>query len=99
MGKISKETKIAYIEQILLKKMTAILVAKELKVDVSTVYAWLKKFKENASEAFPGSGNQTPEDAETRKLINENKQLKAEIEFLKKVSAYFAKDHGKNTPL
>lgn len=99
MGKISKETKVAYIEQILLKKMTALQVAKELKVDDSTVYAWVKKFKENPNDAFPGSGKQTPEDAEMRKLTNEVKQLKAEIEFLKKVSAYFAKDHGRSTPI
>lgn len=96
MSNISRETKIAYVEQIL--KMTAMQVAKELKVDDSTVYEWVKKIKENATDAFPGSGKQTPEDAEIRKLINENKQLKDEIEFLKKVSAYFAKDHGKNTP-
>ena len=47
---------------------------------------------------MPGSGNQKPDDEEMRKLRAENKRLQDEITFLKNVTAYFAKDHRKNTP-
>jgi transposase len=98
MGKIiSKEIKNAYVEQILLKKITAPQAAKELKVHEATVYEWVKKFKQNPGAAFPGSGNQRPEDEGIHKLKAENKRLQDEIDFLKNVTAYFAKGHGKNT--
>lgn len=99
MGKIiDREVKLAYVEQILLKKMTPPQVAKELGLNEGTVYDWVKKYKQDPVNFMPGSGNQKPEDEELRKLRSENKRLQDEIAFLKNVTAYFAKDHGKNTP-
>lgn len=94
---IDRDTKLAYIQQITAGKMTATSVAKELGLHDSTVYSWLKKHREDPDNALPGSGKQKPEDADLRKLREENTRLKAEVEFLKKAAVYFAKDHGKST--
>ena len=97
-NKIDREVKMAYIEQILLKKMTPPQVAKELGFNDGTVYDWVRKFKDDPANFMPGSGNQKPEDEELRRLRAKNKQLEDEIAFLKNVTAYFAKGHGKNMP-
>ena len=94
---IDREAKIAYVQQILSGKISAPAAAKELGVHESTVYAWIKKLQEDPENALPGSGNQKPEDEETRKLRDKVKKLEAEVEFLKNVSAYFASGHGKST--
>lgn len=96
--KVSREVKLAYIEQVLLKKITPPQVAKELSINDGTVYAWLKKYRDDPANFMPGSGNQKPDDEEIRKLRAENRRLQDEIDFLKNVTAYFAKSHGKNTP-
>lgn len=94
---LDRETKIAYVQQILSGKTSAPAAAKELGVHESTIYAWMKKFQEDPINALPGSGKQKPEDEETRKLRDKVKKLEAEVEFLKNVSAYFASGHGKST--
>ena len=93
---IDRDTKLAYLNYIRDGKMTAVAASKELCVHISTVHNWMKKYKEDPINALPGSGNQKPSDAEVRKLQKENIQLQAELEFLKKAAAYFAKDHGKS---
>jgi len=57
-----------------------------------TIYKWIGEFKQDAENAFPGSGNLKPEDAEIGRLKRENETLKEEIEILKKTTAFFAKD-------
>jgi transposase len=94
---IGREVKLAYVEQILAGKTTAAAVAKEIGVHESSVYMWLKKYREDPINALPGSGNQKPEEEENRKLRERVKNLEAEVEFLKNVSAYFASSHGKST--
>lgn len=81
---VKKEVKLAYVEQILLKKLSVPEVAKELNVRNATVYEWVKKYREEPKDFMPGSGKQKPEDAEISKILRENKQLKAEVDFLKK---------------
>jgi len=94
---LDREVKLAYVKEILAGKLSAPAAAKELGVHESTVYAWMKKYQEDPKQALPGSGNQKPEDEETRKLREKVKRLEAEVEFLKNVSAYFASGHGKST--
>ena len=41
--------------------------------------------------AFVGSGNIKPEEAEMKRLQRENKELREEVEILKKAAANFAR--------
>lgn len=67
-------------------------VARELGINENTLSGWVQKHRKNPDETFPGSGKLNPEDAKLRKLERENRELKEEIEILKKAAAYFAKN-------
>ena len=67
-------------------------VARELGVNVNTLYTWMSRFKEHPSEPFVGSGNLHQEDAQLRALKKRIKDLEEENEFLKKASAFFARN-------
>ena len=89
---LSREEKLAYIEQILLKKMKASEVAVATGTNESTVYEWLRKYREDPGDFMPGSGNLKRSDKEVRDLERRVKILEKENEFLKKAAAYFAKN-------
>lgn len=67
-------------------------VAEELGINENTLHGWLKKYREKPDTPFPGSGKLSPDDERTRKLERENRELREEIEILKKAAAYFAKN-------
>ena len=66
---------------------------KDLGVSVSSLRDWIKQVEKRANP-FPGSGNVvlTPEEAIMRKFERENRELREEVEILKKAAAYFAKN-------
>ena len=72
--------------------VSAAQVARELGVNVNTLYTWVSRFKEHPAEPFVGSGNLHKEDAELRALKKRIKDLEEENEFLKKASAFFARN-------
>jgi len=55
---------------------------------------WQREFKTQEHDAFPGSGHQSPELEELKRLRAENQRLKMEREILKKAAAFFAKESG-----
>ena len=59
-------------------------VARELGVNVNTLYTWMPRFKEHPAESFVGSGNLHQEDAELHALKKRIKDMEEENEFLKK---------------
>jgi transposase-like protein len=65
---VKREIRLAYVEQILLKKLTVGQTAQELNVKSSAVYDWLKKYREDPKDFMPGSGKQKPADAEVTKI-------------------------------
>ncbi len=65
-------------------------VAKELGISPNTLSRWMRQFREERDEAFPGKGRQNSKDALIRRLQRENERLRKERDFLKKTSAYFA---------
>jgi transposase len=66
-------------------------VAQDIGVHENTLYKWLRQYREDPEEAFPGKGNLKPQDAELRRLQRENEVLKEEREILKKALAIFSK--------
>lgn len=67
-------------------------VAADLGVKATTMQGWVNKYRQSPNAPFPGSGNLSTEDEKLRKLERENRELKEELEILKKAAAYFAKN-------
>jgi transposase-like protein len=66
-------------------------VAKELGIVEGTLGSWVAAYRrEHAGEEPPLTVN---ERARLRELEREARELRMEVEFLKKAAAYFAKDH------
>ena len=67
-------------------------VARSLGLSPETLYRWLREYRENAREAFPGNGKLTSQDEEVRQLRRKVAQLEEEREILKKAATFFAKE-------
>ena len=68
-------------------------VAEELGVNPNTLNGWIRRFRSRPDNPFPDSGKLSIEDERLRKLEKEKKDLREEVEILKKAAAYFAKNH------
>ena len=65
-------------------------VARELGVNVKTLGGWVSEYRrKNAGRPLP---DDMPEDDRIRELERRNRELEAEVAFLKKAAAYFAKE-------
>lgn len=53
---------------------------------------WVKEYKESRQDAFPGKGNQKPQDEEIRLLKLQIKRLEMEKEILKKAITFFKEE-------
>ncbi|SUP04984.1 transposase [Vibrio cincinnatiensis] len=73
---------------------TAVSVARELGISAQQIRNWKRQFTRLSDKQFntlDGVDYSQKESEELRVLRRENKRLRDEMEFLKKVSAYFAK--------
>ena len=66
-------------------------VARELGISDNTLQGWKQQLREHGQEPFPGSGHQTPQEEELRRLRRENEILRQERDILKKALAIFSK--------
>ena len=67
------------------------IVAKELGINESTLGNWVNLYRrEHAGEEPPLS---VSDRARLREVERENRELKMQVEFLKKAAAYFASEH------
>ena len=67
------------------------IVAKELGINESTLGNWVNIYRrEHAGEEPPLS---VSDRARLREVERENRELKMQVEFLKKAAAYFASEH------
>jgi transposase len=73
-------------------RRTAPSLADELGLHVNTIYKWAEQYKTDPDNAFPGSGNMKPNDADLMKAKRRIRELEEENEILKKAAAYFAKN-------
>ncbi|SDR93520.1 transposase [Brevibacterium sandarakinum] len=65
-------------------------VASNVGVKAGTLGNWIKKYREDNPEKFDTGQQETVSVAEHQRVVAENAKLKHEIEFLGKVSAFFA---------
>jgi transposase len=90
--KFDKAFKEQVVTRIISNETTISKMAEELGLQYTTVRDWVRNYKANGENAFPGSGNLMPEDEEIRRLRRQLTDLKEENEILKKAAAYFAKN-------
>ena len=68
--------------------------AESLGVSKSNLYTWRRQYLEGRLAPGHKRAQPTAEEAELRRLLEENKRLKMEAEILKKASATFARQLG-----
>jgi transposase len=66
-------------------------VARELGISDTSIHQWRKELAEHGSEAFPGSGHQTSQEEEVRRLKRELELVKQERDILKKALGIFSR--------
>lgn len=66
--------------------------ARDLDLHENVLRRWVRQYRDDPANAFPGAGQMKPEQAEVAQLKREIRKLKAERDILKKASAYFAKE-------
>lgn len=95
MGKgtrYEREFKVEIAKQVVEGKRSASSMAREIGVHENTIYKWVKQYKADPEQAFPGSGNMKPEEEEIYRAKRRIRELEGEVEILKKFAAYMAKN-------
>ena len=67
-------------------------IARELLISDSALYHWSKQLADQGEQAFPGSGHQTAEQEEIRRLKRELDITRQERDILKKVVSIYSRD-------
>ncbi len=88
----SKEFKLDAISLVTDKGYTITEAARSLELNRSVLQRWIKESESDEGQAFRGNGKLTPDQAEIRRLKEENRRLKMEKEILKKATVFFAKE-------
>jgi len=88
----SKDYKLDAISLVLEQGYTQAEAARSLEVNANMLGRWIKEHEAADGQAFRGNGKLTPEQAEIRRLREENRRLKMEKEILKKATVFFAKE-------
>jgi|SRR5512135_1189695 transposase len=65
--------------------------ARDLGIADSTLHHWCKLFSEHGEQAFPGSGHQTQQEEELRRLKRELEVTRQERDILKKALGIFSR--------
>lgn len=66
-------------------------VSKNLGIAETLLSKWVRAARDEGADAFRGQGKRTEHEDEVWRLKRKNRELEQELEFLKKVSRYFAK--------
>ena len=90
--KHSREFKVETVKLVRERGVPMAQAARDLDLSVTLVRTWVRQFAADPKYAFPGLGQQKPEDAELTQLRREVARLKMERDILKKAAAYFARE-------
>ena len=88
----SREFKVEAVRLVVARGVTMAQAARDLGVHVNVLRNWVREYREDPQQAFPGVGQQKRDDAEVTELRREVARLKMERDILKKAAAYFAKE-------
>jgi transposase len=90
--RFSREFKVEAVRLVVEQRVSVAQASRDLGVHANVLRNWVREHRADPIHAFPGVGQQTPEDAEITRLRREVAQLKMERDILKKAAAYFAKE-------
>lgn len=90
--KFTKEFKVEAVRLATSGDRTRTEVAESLGIVPSLLTRWIEAQESEGADAFRGQGKRTAAEEELWRLRAENKRLQQEMDFLKKVSRYFAKE-------
>jgi transposase len=66
-------------------------IARELGIADSTLSHWCQRYRQQGEHAFPGSGHQTPQEEELRRLKRELDVMRQEHDILKRALIVFSR--------
>jgi transposase len=90
--KFTREFKVEAVRLIRERGVSYAQASEDLSVHPTQLRDWVKRFSDDPEQAFPGHGQQKPEQSEITRLKREVAKLKTERDILKKAAAYFAKE-------
>ena len=90
--KFTKDLKLEAVKLVTERGMKASQVGRDMDIGVNVVSRWVREAQADKGHAFPGRGQQKPEDAEIARLKRELARTKAERDILKKTIGFFVKD-------
>jgi transposase len=93
----TREFKLEAVRQIIEQNRPIAEVSRELGIGAGQLGQWKQQFLTDREEAFRGKGRLKVADEELRHLERENRQLRMELEFVKKTAAYFAKERSRGS--
>ena len=84
-----RQFKLAAAKMVVNEDLPVTQVAKELNIHYNSLYCWIGEFEKFGEASFPGSGNALCSlEYENKKLLQENKELREQLETLKKFQAF-----------
>ena len=92
--KYTRQFKIDAVSMVMNGERNVADVARELEIKADVLYQWIREFRVEKTEAYPGKGRLGPQEEELRRLRRELEEAKEDRDILKKALAYFSK-HGK----
>ena len=88
--KFTREFKVEAVRPIIEGQKSIIQVSLELDIKRSVLQRWREEYQDDPGQAFPGSGQLKPGDAENARLKRELKTAQLERDILKKAIASFS---------
>lgn len=91
LRKYAKEFKLNAVKLYQSSDKSCDVLAEDLGVPKNTLYTWIKQYREQGEQSFPGSGKIAPCDAALHQLQKELADVKLERDILKKAIAIFSR--------
>jgi len=88
----SREFKLEAVKQVVERGVGPSQVARNIGIHVGLLQKWLRQFRGDGGQAFPGKGKMKPADEELARVKRELNRVTTERDILKKALGYFAKE-------